>query len=297
MQLSRWPRDRERVRVEAAEAGGAPPRGDGVGGGGGRPRSPGAGVAGKRGRAAQPADRETAQPPVPAKRAAPSSRVPARAQPRRARDARDDGAVRFDREQGGEHGDAAHEAARAVDRVDDEARPARRALFPLLLPEHAETRVSLARQPARGLLDRTVGLGDGAVIGLLLHPQAGRPEQAPRDLVGAVGQLVQEGEPCRGWAGRAAHPGVMRTITTPWAGTTALNRSVKVPRSACAQRSRTRAGPACRPMRHPDTLIAVWRPERLRSTTAFDPSLSGFAHACSSGGFEATSVPCTPAES
>src|SRR5207244_1017317 len=61
--------------------------------------------------------------------------------------------------------------------------------------------------------------------------------------------------------------GVIRTITTPCAGTVAENRPVNAPRSLWAHRSRTRAGPVS-PIALHDVAITVCNPDRLSSTTA-----------------------------
>src|SRR2546428_259453 len=58
--------------------------------------------------------------------------------------------------------------------------------------------MTLARERAGHLLDGLVHVGDGAVVGLLLDPEAGRPEAAQRKLVGPVGDLVEQREPAIG---------------------------------------------------------------------------------------------------
>ena len=58
--------------------------------------------------------------------------------------------------------------------------------------------MTLAHPGARHRLDRAVRLGDRARVGLFLDPEPVGPEEAQGDLVGAVGELVEEREPgCR----------------------------------------------------------------------------------------------------
>src|SRR2546427_47139 len=124
--------------------------------------------------------------------------VPAGAERGRARDAGHDLSLRLDGEQSPEDRDAAHEAHRAVDGIDDQPCACRPRIIPLLFPEHAEAGMALARERAGHLLDGLVHTGDGAVVGLLLDLEAGRPEAAQRELVGPVSDLVQQREPAIG---------------------------------------------------------------------------------------------------
>src|SRR3989442_793082 len=71
-------------------------------------------------------------------------------------------------------------------------------IVPLLFPEHAQAGMTLASELAGHRLDGLVHLGDGAVVGLLLDLEVGRPEAAQRELVGPVGDLVEQREPAHG---------------------------------------------------------------------------------------------------
>ena len=132
--------------------------------------------------------------------------VPAGAERGRARDARHDLSLRLDGEQSPENRDAAHETDGAVDGIDDQPGACRPRIIPLLFPEHAQAGMTLARERAGHRLDGLVHIGDWAVVGLLLDLEAGRPEAAQRDLVGPVGDLVEQREPAIGpHAGAGRH--------------------------------------------------------------------------------------------
>src|SRR5437879_8243502 len=124
--------------------------------------------------------------------------VPAGAERGRACDAGHDLSLRLDGEQSPEDRDAAHEADRAVDGIDDQPGARRPGIIPLLFPENAQAGMALARERAGHLLDGLVHIGDGAVVGLLLDLAAGRPDPAQRQLVGPVSDLMQQREPAIG---------------------------------------------------------------------------------------------------
>src|SRR2546429_208312 len=147
------------------------------------------------GRAARPRDRP-----------GPGGGGPGGAGAGRARDARHDLSLRLDGEQSPENRDAAHETDGAVDGIDDQPGACRPGIIALLFSEHAEARMTLPRERAGHLLDGLVHVGDGAVVGLLLDPEAGRPEAAQRKLVGPVGDLVEQREPAIGPHAGAGRP-------------------------------------------------------------------------------------------
>src|SRR2546427_253874 len=132
--------------------------------------------------------------------------VPAGAERGRARDAGHDLSLRLDGEQSPEDRDAAHKADRAVDGIDDQPGACRPGIIPLLFPENAQAGMTLARERAGHRLDGLVHIGDWAVVGLLLDLEAGRPEAAQRELVGPVGDLVEQREPALGAHAGAALP-------------------------------------------------------------------------------------------
>src|SRR2546430_2102865 len=114
--------------------------------------------------------------------------------------------ARLDGEQSPEDRDAAHEADRAVDGIDDQPGACRPGVIPLFFPKNAQAGMTLVRERAGHRLDGLVHIGDWAVVGLLLDLEAGRPEAAQRELVGPVGDLVAQREPAPGAPARAGPP-------------------------------------------------------------------------------------------
>src|SRR6266513_4722681 len=124
-------------------------------------------------------------------------RASAHATPERC-ESRHDLPIRFDRQERREHGYAPHEVARAVDGIDDQSRSGRAGHFTLLLAQHAQGRLPLTHQLAGHRLDRPVGFGDRTRVGLLLDAQPPRAEEREGDLVGAIGDVAEQGEPVAG---------------------------------------------------------------------------------------------------
>ena len=142
-----------------------------------------------------------ARPATPATVAASPSAArgtPARVQRGSADDSGDHVAVRFDRQERGEYGNPAHEVARAVDGIDDEPCAGRARHLTLLLPQHAQGRLPLPHERPGHRLDRPVGLSDGTGVGFLVDAQPRRAEEREGDLVGAVGDVAEQGEPVAG---------------------------------------------------------------------------------------------------